>query len=209
MLSDDDEEEEESKNVQLVSDLQVSSKSIKELQDANSKLEREITALRSRIRELNISLKSSQRIDKNSSEVIRQELDETKNKLQLAEEKLSRINSKDFVIENTLLADELSKTKDKVQSLTEKTDEMQRQNYRMEEKIDVIVASLGLQAVSVPTINRFGEISIPNSDRESVPIKGRSPVPNTMIGSATVASVSNTRLGSAQVAKLPPINKIK
>ncbi|XP_063398928.1 uncharacterized protein LOC134683548 [Mytilus trossulus] len=190
----DDEEEEEPNNEKLVSDLQVSNKSIKELQDANSRLEREVTVLRSKIRELNISLDNVQRMDEHSSRVIRQELDETKNKLTIAEEKLSELKSKNFVIENTQLHDELSKTNDKVQSLTKTTEEMQIQNKRMEEKIDVIVASLGLPSNSVPKTNRSGEITIPNSDRESVPLTGRS---------------SNTRIGSAQVAKLPPINKSK
>ncbi|CAG2217224.1 unnamed protein product [Mytilus edulis] len=165
----DYDEEEKSNNVQLVSDLQ--------------------------IRELNISLDNVQRIDERSSRVIRQELDETKNKLTIAEVKPSKINIKNFVIENTQLH-ELTKTNDKVQSLTDTTEKMQRQNKRMEEKIDVIIASLGLPSNSVPTRNRSGEITIPNSDRESIPLIGRS-------------SVSNTRIGSAQVAKLPPINKSK
>ncbi|CAC5417219.1 unnamed protein product [Mytilus coruscus] len=187
-------------NAQLKSDLQEARENIKQLQDLNSKLQHEQQTLIFRTRDQAYSLQLSQRKDEIYAKQCK-ELDRTKNKLKLAEKKLSKIESKDFVRQHTLLLDEVAASKE--QSLEEKCEYMQRQNIRMEHKLDEINIKLDT------LFNMMYEPRCLPSGRSSrsVPFTLGSG-PTILMSGRSSESGRITGRSAAQVVKLPQIKRV-
>lgn len=200
----------------MESDLQAAKHNIKQLRYNNEKLQRERDILNLRIREQSYSLELMHRKDRIYAEKC-EELKETRKELARIEEKITTINSRDLVRENTLLQEDIAASHAQVQSLEEKTDEMKAQNVRMEQKVDVLS-------------NKFDKLCYVLSGQERSPSNFPIPLESerrivcsetpTTLGSEMLVSeptlvmserssncVSRTGRSAAQVVKLPPIKK--
>lgn len=200
----------------MEADLQAAKHNIKQLQYNNDRLQREREILNLRIREQSNSLILMHKKDKISAEKC-EELKETKKELARIEQKITTINSRDFVRENTLLQGDIAASQAQVQSLEEKTDVMQAQNFRMEQKVDVLSNKIDTLCNVLSGLDRSPSNFLIPLESERTIVCSETPTtlgsemlvsePTLVMSERSSRCVSRTGKSAAQVVKLPPIKK--